>query len=361
MKFAFLCDTPFQVFNCVNFVYHNVESSKFDSDIYVMQQFSSSEKITQKLRESGLFSNVYEVAYYYSKPSPVSKLVTLKQTIFPQKNLVKHIYPKIDFTKKKYDVLVMATPIYFCFQFASCFPSAKVYFIDDGTGSYKGNIVESMTTGTFRLLHRFMNKGPLSLQIEKLYINNPDLCKSTVAPNICALPKWDNKDETYDKLLCSIFSVTEEGVSQYKNQHAIFLQQPLMQEMPPERVEEVERNLFEQIKNRFPSFLVRLHPREKRREVYEQYPVDRMMCLWELICAKEITDNTVLIGAFSTAQFIPKMIFDKEPYLIFTFHLYSPNTFFDSKKDEITNTIETLRSHYRNPEKIKIIQSMDEI
>ena len=78
---------------------------------------------------------------------------------------------------------------------------------------------------------------------------------------------------------------------------------------------------------------------------------------WELICSKEINDNTVLIGVFSTAQFSPKELYNIEPYIIFLYKIIKPVGIDIKAIDEMTAL---LKNTYRNKTKIIIPNNIDE-
>ena len=81
----------------------------------------------------------------------------------------------------------------------------------------------------------------------------------------------------------------------------------------------------------------------------------------ELECCNTISDNHILIGGFSTAQLMPKILDGAEPYLIFVYKL-----FFDSK--ELSSTfwkstetfIYKFRDQYKNKNKVFIPETMEE-
>lgn len=59
-KSIFVCYTPFQVFNALNLVIHNVNGTGGHSDICVERNFAHAGEIAEQLKKSGLFGRVYE-------------------------------------------------------------------------------------------------------------------------------------------------------------------------------------------------------------------------------------------------------------------------------------------------------------
>lgn len=357
--FAFLCDTPYQIFNCVNFVYHDLENSKNNADLYVVTQFADAERIIQAVRKTGLFKSVYTVDPYYSKKRPFSKFTTFYQSLFPITNLSHSIHPQIDFSHTHYQTLVMATPIYFCYQFASCFPRAEIYFIEDGTGSYCGNVCEEMCTSSLRILYDVFKKGPLSIHPSRLYVNNPSMCQSTVANKILPMPHWDAADTCFTELVWNIFGDVTAPLSNTDLPNLIYLQQPLQHLFSKQGdFLQTEKQVLNLIKESSVPFCVRVHPREKS-DFYNRFPLHKSTVLWELICAQHISDQNILVGAFSSAQMTPKLLFDKEPYLIFTYKLFPQNIL--SQESKAVQLSSLISDSYRAKNKIYIPDTLEDL
>ena len=53
--------------------------------------------------------------------------------------------------------------------------------------------------------------------------------------------------------------------------------------------------------------------------------MDTVNNMWELECINTITDKHILVSFFSTVQFSPKMIANKQPYVIFLYKLFLSN------------------------------------
>ena len=74
---------------------------------------------------------------------------------------------------------------------------------------------------------------------------------------------------------------------------------------------------------------------------------------------EHITDRYVLISYYSTAMFTPKMLFDREPYLIFTYHIWRVNES-DEETKKLQRIVQFLKDSYRNPEKVMAPHTIEE-
>ena len=107
------------------------------------------------------------------------------------------------------------------------------------------------------------------------------------------------------------------------------------------------------------SFVVRLHPRQKEAE-YEGFTLDKNRLLWELIVLQHINNRSVLIASFSTAQLVPKLLYNLEPALIFTYPLYLSDTS-SEVYNRIELAVENLKRIYSEPQKIAAIHEYSEL
>lgn len=74
----------------------------------------------------------------------------------------------------------------------------------------------------------------------------------------------------------------------------------------------------------------------------------------------QITDQNILISAFSTAQFMPKIMKDAEPTIIFTYRLLF-SSLDDPFLKDFAKLIDDFRGLYRNPDKIYVPATFEEL
>ena len=95
--------------------------------------------------------------------------------------------------------------------------------------------------------------------------------------------------------------------------------------------------------------LIRVHPRSTAE--YSMINIDYGDNIWELECIFTIKDNHVLISDFSMAQINPKIIADKEPFIIFAYKLFYKNLT-ESENNIYKHQIEIAKRAYHNNNKI---------
>ncbi len=352
--FAFACDTPYQICGAVNFVAENMENSAGVSDIFIYHQFAGSQGVSDRLRQSGLFNNVYDIMPYHGNKVWYAKLRTFWRLLAPRHTLHVHTMGTAQYDTKGYSNLVLFFFTSFTHSLRQVFSDAQVLMIEDGTGSYFGNVETDYRTGLFRFYNRFFMNGALDYHPQRLYVNNPSICSSTVTDDIRALPKLDENNSTL-KVIEGVFDYRDNLI--YNNKPIVYLTQPL--DEVKGSITGAHETLLETLWKYRKKTIVRIHPRQNNVDT-DGLAIDEINNLWELECTHHITDNHILIAAFSTAQLTPKLLSDAEPYLIFAYRLFF--TEIDSEYWKGTETlIEKFRGLYRQLEKIYVPESMEEL
>mgnify|MGYP005800878817 CR=1 FL=1 len=335
----FICDTPYQIMNSVRIAY--ADSGK--SDIYIYGQFRNAEQISDNLKKSKIFSNVMFFRKYKSYSGIIQKLATFFRICLPEFTLRRHFSGRLQL--HPYENIYLSC--FTSFTDSTRLLNSGGCFIqyEDGIGSYlTKNLENHMRSRVFKFINKFVLNGKLSYNINTLYLNQPDLYTFGEYNEIKKIPS-----ESGEVDLKEIFGYIYNEL--YVAHRFVYITQPLKETAAGNSSEKIESEIISAFNDKV---LVRVHPRQNAAD-YKQCMVDTQNNLWELECAEQITDSHVLIGAFSTAQFTPKMLYDKEPTVIFTYKLYG-NAF-----ENVDETVEMLRSMYRNPEKVIVAEDINRL
>lgn len=353
-KAAFTCDTSYQILNAINFVVNDMEGSANCSDIYIYHQFTNSQAVAQRIRDLQIFRKVYDVKPYKNNKAIYTKLRTLTRLLTPKRVLRTHLWNKDDFCYMRYEYLGMFFFTQFTLSLRQINPDSQVLLLEDGTGSYFGNLEKDYRSGLLDFFNRFFMNGELDYHPQRLYVNNPELCRSTVAEDIRLLPRLDAQNPALS-ILENVFDYHDNRA--YADKRIIYLTQPL-NEVAGYKAG-MHGAMVALLAEYAPEVLLRVHPRQKNIDT-GILALDGMNNLWELECVHSIKDGHVLLGAFSTAQFAPKLICDSEPYLIFCYKTFFNNLDTEFWKDTVA-LIDRFRALYRQPEKIYVPDNMEEL
>ena len=342
-KIVFLVDTDIQLLNALYFILSHGLKGKTD----VIIQMKSRNRGTRidLLKSSGIFNNIYTLKldnHHFAEKFEI--LLALIQPDMYMK--IKHKMT----LRKKYDIVFLAFATKtFDFVIAAIKPK-EVYGYDDGMGSYIGDPFCDNYKKMYLYMRKLLGR---EYKVHEVFLNNPSCFNGLNSVNIH--PLRQNIAESDVRLLYDIFEH-----KQKKRIECImffFLNQAVT-DLPDYIV--MEKNLVDELDRISEGdFILRFHPSEKRRDIYSIYndKIDASNDMWELWC-KDIVEDSVLVGFFSTAQFSPKLIYNREPYLIFTFKLIKG---LDEKKKRVFERyVEYFKSKYKNKEKIFIPSTIDE-
>lgn len=354
MNVCFVCETPFQIMNCINYAYHQKDFERMNADIYIGDMFYQFEEMVSRLRKEKVFQNVYGYSYRDESGIVEHYKSKIEEIFFQKRYLQSLIKQDVKLSKKSYDYIYISMTTHFGIAIVLAFPDAVVRYYDDGLASYIGAIGAECLPEKRKKLYKFAGKDYRRLQPDALYVNNKALCRTTVTNQIFELYPVMKGSAEFRQILYRVFNYQKEPL--YDQRRFIYLSQPNHSGL--EEVDRIEQCIEEKLMLCEEECVVRLHPRQKKWEK-DMFAVDQKRNLWELTCAEQMKDHHVLIGQFSTAQVTPKMFFNKEPWLIFTYKLFADTIDKDAYKN-FEALISDIRKAYTNPEKIIVVSNIGE-
>jgi len=356
-RYALICETAFQLLNTVFYVLDMKEREIAEFDLYLDLRKPRMEEVLENLKRENIFNSIHtflspvrsEGKYRYQAKRFVEYL-------FPRFAIRTALQDEVHLKKKAYDVIVMGCPNPFMVNFAYLFPQAKVYFIDEGTGSYNGKIGQTIRTKTVAFFENLTHRGPGLICPEKLILHKPQICKSEYEAEVEQLyAACEGKPQ---KMQCIQRVFGNDSQKMYQSAKWIYFGQPTPKAYPGD-FEQVEPKIRETILKVVANVLVRPHPAEER-DKYGETVCDWRGLQWEVICADQIFDDSVLIGTFSTAQFTPKLIYNKEPYVVMTLRVFNDFCSPEAMRN-IESLIESFSTLYEDHTKIYMPESIEEL
>ena len=358
-KYLFICSSQYAVLNSVNAVLNNVEKCNGNADIVIFHRTNDMKSISEKLRESKIFGKVYDFTFINNMN--VASLVML--FVFPMFFLsrLRLTDQSVYLMKGRYKVLFSQSPLY-ASLFRRMNENVEVYFIEDGLSSYTNHTIDPRRRSVyFRLVNKIFFRGSLLSEANKQLLYAPEMCSGDIG-NIKKLPMCKPEDSVFYN---RIFKYKDNPL--YSSHKFIYLGvvyrglKNLMSN-PKDAGDDLEDKckfiVDSAMKVICPhNFIYRKHPIENVDEDYykEICKFDKCQNMWETECQNTITDNHALVSFFSTAAFTPKMLYGKEPYLIFLYKMLGAEFF---NADELVNS---LRSTYSDPQKVIAVENFDEL
>lgn len=342
-KIAFLIDSPIQLYNAIQYILSNELKGK--TDAFIQVKFKNADVLIKALKQTEIFKNIYLLAQ--DKNGILKHLGILNALLFPK--LYMYFVHGLNFWKINYNKIFVAYSTK-TFDFIIAASGCKqIIGYEDGIGSYLGDPFRDNYRKRYLFLRRILG---YDYHVLVIYLNNPSFYSGIKERMVDSIARGITSNDT--ELLYNIFHYKRSDL--YIQNRIIYLNQSITHIKGYYEYEKKVLSILK--KNVKTGLLLRLHPREKRIQLYEDFTIDMDGNMWEILCKEDINDEHVLIGYFSTAQFMPKMINDCEPYLIFTFELYE-----QPKKciyDNYLKLLDVIKESYRNKAKISIPKTIDE-
>ena len=229
---------------------------------------------------------------------------------------IKRVIPNRKQSRNIYDKVVVFSPSMNCVEIRQAYPNADFVLAEDGSGTYSGLIMsrkayldkhKNSNNSSSKLL-KLIFGNTLFLNFSQVMVFRPDCVTYDYGIPILPITIQDEAIELYRKMIGD----TETQMSLANR--AVFMGN-FNPEIGLKDDEIIELNELFRI---MPNALYRAHPRSS-----EKYEIDKMHVSksWEVSC-KTANENTILVSMGSSGLTTPKMIYDTEPFLIFTYKLH---------------------------------------
>ena len=321
-RIALFCWRPYQLMNVINFISSNSDNSNMEIDLYILN-YNNMANLKFKILDTNLFNNVYVVEPIYFKAGIYGRIQRL--FYFLQPNIINKQCQNIKIVDR-YDELYASGLDPFFVNFVQLNKGASVNLLEDGLLSYLDDPRKVETNSFYKVINYLFNKGPYSIKFKSLYLYCTAFANDDVDFSLNELPKINTKTAN---TLKKVFGYHPQDI--YEQKRFVYFGNDL-------RVSETEEIVLECIKN---EVVYRKHPMQNEPNIREDIVIDSGENLWELLCEKYITDNSVLISEFSTAQFTPFFLYGKKPTIILTFKMV--DHFSDKEKEYYEAFVERFR------------------
>ena len=354
MRVAFICDTPYQTLNVMSLYWHNYRHlENIQADIFIVDQFRGAKEIYSRLVAENMFTNVFFLKREENRfmPQGWKRSVRVMYSYWNPRHALRNQMENFNVNQlvNCYDEIYASLVRCCTSALIKLNPKADFHLFEDGSGSYAGDLVINGGGRLYQLFSKVFRTGSYAARAKKLYVYSPSICRSTAADEICALPAMNPE---FLQIAYRVFDIGEAATGK----EILFLSQPADGQGAWAEAMAKMSQILDPWKDRI---VVRMHPRDTAYELYSNFTIDARGDMWELKTTQMDLDKTVLIGYYSTAQMTPKMLYDKEPWLIFVCHIMNV-----SSPEEMANVdqgIEKIRQLYTNKDRIIVPRTAEEL
>ena len=348
-KFALVAATPLQMLHCAEFVGNNVEGSAGCTDLYIVHTFPTAPKLSEGAKHSGLYNHVYDLMPRKRSGRLRSKLATFVDLFFPRYALSsKACGDKLLLGRKAYRYICASSQTTFTIGMHLVYPNARVYLYDDGIGSYYGSMIHDYNSGIFESMNRLFFDGKLIMEADAMYLAVPELSSSTSCSVYRKLPGLPAEKMP---LVEQMFDYRANDL--YRQRRLVYLTQPFGESTGVDL--SAEPRVIGTIERYLPQTVARVHPRQKDAK-FGALLKDEYQNLWEMECLKQITDDHILVSYCSTSQFMPKLMNDTEPHVIFLYRIFGKEP-----GEALALLLKQFTALYRDSDHIHVPETISEL
>ena len=353
MRYLYFCNSAYQLINILNLHWHHdhgfEDMENYSADLMIQNSFDEAENIADTIRREKIFDNVFLINKVISK-GRFHFINSVYNIISPSYNLKANYAIDRKEVENRYDVICVPK---FSPVIASIWQlnkKADLNLHEDGAGSYFAYFDMEMRSKSYKLFYRLFNQDRDFYNYKKIYINCPEFYIREEKEKTVEIP--DFNEENLTQIRNCLLGETKDEESE---KDIFWFSQTLKSNSQKESFESDESLIYlEKYRDRVLYFP---HPRNPVGVSSFDQPKQKQ--IWE-IRALNIDDieDKLLISVHSTACLTPKILFDKEPYVILLYKMViNHNWPYYQTMDQV---IELFRQSYSEPEKVIIPENFDE-
>ncbi|GHU84454.1 hypothetical protein FACS1894198_0020 [Clostridia bacterium] len=358
---AFSGGTPFQIINCINIKRNVLKNAPADLFCHTIGGYAGMSDITQRVRELGIFENVYEYRLInddFGTKKIMEGLMGLEKNRIISIINNANIDGVFDLTKKEYTDFYAASGLDFNFLLGFYFgrrnKNFKFFFYDEGIGQYYSKYASysdrDMIFSGMLDINKIQKYKSLMPEFAGRYLYEPQLICFQNFNKLNQLPKIDLNDNELIDIYNKVFDYQpDESLSSCKYIYfncGFFAKDNLQKEM----------EIFEILLKTIPKddFVIKFHPSVKVvPDEYKKYNFMEIKSIpFELfIMNDKMFSNKVLISNASSAMLTSKLVFGIEAEFVSLSEVVAKN------KMDLYNKVKML---YENRDKVHLLSGAKE-
>lgn len=353
MRFLYFCNSAYQLINTLNLHKHHQsgfeEYSEYSADLIVQNSFDKADRIVETIDRNGIFEHAWLFNKSVNKGN-LHILNSLRNIAFPSWNLEKNYGFQIEDLKNRYDAIVVPKFAPVIAAIWQINPNAELFLQEDGAGSYFAYFDMEMRSKSYKVLYKFFNHGRDFYDYKKIYINCPEFYFREDRELIVKIPEFEEDDL---KQIADILGAAE--TEEETGKDIFWFSQKVSDDKSKENFESDEAlDYLKQYKERVLYFP---HPRfPYGTEGFDQPEKEQ---IWEIrVLNLENISHDVIISIHSTACLTPKILFDKEPYVILLYKIVIRHDW--PYFEMMDRVISAFKSSYIEPSKVMIPETIEE-
>ena len=353
---CYFCTSTYQLFSILSLALSRDEKA----DLYIDPQFKNAEIIAQRIESLSVFESVYIIdsqkiySKYISRESGLINHLQIARTYFHVDSISKIIVCN-NATYK--NIFVSSRAFIPRLYILNCYKKKqdiKVYYFDDGVGSYYGNSALNPSKADGMVRKVLFGKKALDFDQDR-YLMCSEMYKKINGDTPYQVLEIDRffDHPQYSDILDTVFVP---GKDIALPESAVILEE--ISESFGKQLGELN-SLYEYTLEVFGSddLIMKKHPRSKEDERKGFRYYQKPSLPFEILCIRNDMNKKVLISVGSTALSTPKMITGQEPYIVLLYKFIQNEGMNQAPLDHFFTA---LKESYTDSDKVMMPNSFEE-
>lgn len=355
---AVVVATPLQLFNSMMIMRHHYPAEK--CDLIALTFACNMKAVVDNYTSIDIIRNVF---YMKCAPDYKTKLGKVLNMLFPnkmQRDVLRNLY------RNSYSVLLTTfvgeTSSWLYSKLIRLNPNLKLCFYEEGMGVYVSSIITTQRSN--RVLYKLFGYEDYGDHIERLYMYRPD-----IGENVNRFTKRISIGTVTDDDKKSLKGLLSHREIKPYNCRAVYFEGGFSLYKKYELFDEMY--LIDRLESFFNygEMIIRAHPRsDANKYLLKGYEVDpnRDITWEEILFSDRLSEDILFITVFSSVCCTAKFIYDFEPRIMILGKMIK-NEYSDKPwanyfcPDDLQNLLDNLRVIYRDPTRIMIPESYEEM
>lgn len=356
---AFFAATPYQLINVLN-IYNHFHDNE-NADIYLLNFATDMKKFLPSLKKIGVFKKVISLDELAMKGGKIS---VIRDYIFPEKHFFQQFF------KTKYDIVYTTTigdrnNVFYNIALKKN-PELELRFYDEGAGIYITGFYEN-NDNILKLL-KIKKWKEANQNFDKILAYIPNMVHNEAKGNRVKIPPINKENIVLNNQLKDVFKYSFNP--QYENCNLIYFDQCFSRYISEQEYKKKYRfdafSMLSHINTVYnkDQILLKKHPVTVLKEEECRVEIDKGSGMpWEIIQLYHDFEDKLLVTINSTTVLTPKLLFNKEPYIILLAKLIKNENLCDQNLwDEKSETFFTsFFDMYKNKNKVFIPNNFKEL
>ena len=359
---AFFAQTPYQITTAI--AIHKMMGG--EADIYIVPAFKNADKYAENLRSLGTFRcvkliNKSKILRAHNNKSRLMIHLSVAKQYLQVDDIAKEIFIPDTRYERFYVSSKAFIPRMAYFYYIKHNIDVEMVYFDDGEGSYDFRFRIEPTLGDTIARRLLIGKRSIP-NSNRLYLYDPELYfqingedqRERILPISHSFA-----DENFKNDISKVFDIQMSDLISEKVIIIDMIKELKYGSTEVERINQVYRKIQECLGAE--NTIIKRHPRDKSEYALDCRCYSNDSMPFECLCTQIDMNTKVLIGVYSTALVLPKILLDQEPIVLLLYRLFKRSEQTEEARRKQDLFYNSCRDRYTSKNRFFIPETLEEL